>query len=127
MNELYCEMCLQKGKMPISFSVYYDVFETTGLRFKKNTDTCCTCDVFETKSRFLQDLKTNIVYYKIQLWTMNETIRDLGDDTSYCFLWHEALVGRGSDQVVSVRYMHIQANIPGNAQKLTTFSDTCAR
>ncbi|KAJ8883556.1 hypothetical protein PR048_015400 [Dryococelus australis] len=72
------------------------------------------------------DLKTNIVYYKRQLWTMNKTIRDLGDDTSYCFMWHEALVGRGSDQMASVLYKHIQANIPSNVQNLTTFSDACA-
>ncbi|KAJ8866501.1 hypothetical protein PR048_032344 [Dryococelus australis] len=83
----------KKGKTPISYSVYYDVFKATGLRFKKPyTDICRTCDVFETKSRFL-----------------------------------EALAGRGSDQVASVLYKHIHANIPGNIKKLTTFPDTCAR
>ncbi|KAJ8886254.1 hypothetical protein PR048_012463 [Dryococelus australis] len=55
MYELYCEKCLQEGKMPISYSVYYFVFQATGLRFKKpHTDTCRTCDVLETKLRFLQ-------------------------------------------------------------------------
>jgi len=50
------------------------------------------------------DLKTNIVFYKRQLWTYNETIRDIGLNESFCYMWHEAIAGRGSNQIASVLY-----------------------
>jgi hypothetical protein len=43
---------------------------------------------------------------------MNETIRDCKDNVGHCYLWHKALGGRGSDQVVSVLYKHTMSLIP---------------
>lgn len=72
------------------------------------------------------DLKTNIVFYKRQLWTYNETIRDLGKNESYCYMWHEALAGRGSIEVASILYKFIQGKIDNNITHLITYSDTCS-
>lgn len=41
------------------------------------------------------DLKTNVVFYKRQLWIYNETIRDIGLKETYCYIWHKALARRG--------------------------------
>lgn len=72
------------------------------------------------------DLKTNIVFYKRQLWTYNETIRDIGLNKSYCYMWHEALAGRGSNQIASILYKFIEDNIPNTVTHLITYSDTCS-
>jgi len=72
------------------------------------------------------DLKTNIVFYKRQLWTYNETIRDIGLNKSFCYMWHEAIAGRGSNQIASVLYKFIQENIQNTITHLITYSDTCS-
>jgi len=72
------------------------------------------------------DLKTNIVFYKRQLWTYNETIRDLSKNESYCYMWHEAIARRGSIEVASILYKFIQGKIDNNITHLITYSDTCS-
>ncbi|KAL4154209.1 hypothetical protein QTP88_002041 [Uroleucon formosanum] len=72
------------------------------------------------------DLKTNIVFYKCQLSTYNETIRDLGKNESYCYMWHEAISGRGSNEVAFVLYKFIQCKIDNNITYLINYSDTCS-
>jgi len=70
------------------------------------------------------DLKTNIVFYKRQLWTYNETIRDIGLNKSICYMWHEAIAGRGSNQIASILYKFIEENIQNTITHLITYSDT---
>lgn len=72
------------------------------------------------------DLKTNVVFYKRQLWTYNETIRDVGMKTTFCYMWHEATAGRLSDQVASILYNFIENNVPNNILHLITNSDNCS-
>lgn len=72
------------------------------------------------------DLKTNVVFYKRQLWTYNETIRDIGSKESYCYMWHEGLAGRGSNEIGSILYKHVMEKIPNSINHLITYSDTCA-
>ncbi|KAL5238996.1 hypothetical protein ACI65C_006406 [Semiaphis heraclei] len=72
------------------------------------------------------DLKTNVVFYKRQLWTYNETIRDIGSKESYCYMWHEGLAGRGSNEIDSILYKYIMEKIPNSINHLITYSDTCA-
>lgn len=72
------------------------------------------------------DLKANVVFYKKLLWTYNETIRDIGSKESYCYMWHEGLAGRGSNEIGSILYKHIMEKIPKFINHLITYSDTCA-
>lgn len=70
-------------------------------------------------------LTTNIVYYKRLLSVYNLTIRDCcSKETSFCFMWHEGIGGRGSEQIASCVYRKI-IDLPNSVRHVTTYSDTC--
>lgn len=70
-------------------------------------------------------LSTNIAYYKRLLSTYNLTVRDCSEDGhTECYMWHEALGGRGSDQIASCIFQKIKS-LPANVHHLITYSDTC--
>lgn len=46
--------------------------------------------------------------------------------TTFCYMWHEAIAGRGSDQVASILNKFIENNVPDNILHLITYSDTCS-
>lgn len=47
---------------------------------------------------------------------------------TYCYMWHEALAGRGSNRIFksSILYKYILEKIPNSITHLVTYSDTCA-
>lgn len=70
-------------------------------------------------------LSTNIAYYKRLLSTYNLTVRDCSHvQETHCFMWHEAIGGRGSDQIASCVFRKITM-LPDNISHVTTYSDTC--
>ncbi|CAG9825651.1 unnamed protein product [Phaedon cochleariae] len=70
-------------------------------------------------------LSTNIVYYKRVLSVYNLTVRDYcSTESSICFMWHEVIGGRGSDQIASCIFKKIM-DLPDTVQHVTTYSDTC--
>lgn len=72
------------------------------------------------------DLKKNSVFYEWQLWTYNETIRDIEFNTSYCYVCHETGSVRRSDQTASVLYKFIEDNVSNHITHLITYADTCS-
>lgn len=72
-------------------------------------------------------LSTNIAYYKRMLSTYNLTIRDsTSESVTECFMWYEAVGGRGSDQIASCLYKKLR-RIPDYVSHVTTYSDTTGR
>lgn len=55
----------------------------------------------------------------------NELIRDLKENESYYYMWHE-LAGRGSNQAASIFYKFIEDKINANINHLIAYSDTCS-
>lgn len=70
-------------------------------------------------------ISANIVFYKRLLWVYNLTVRDCSKSETDCFMWHEAIAGRGSDQIASCLYKKISC-LPESVKHVITYSDTCA-
>ncbi|VVC29419.1 Hypothetical protein CINCED_3A021046, partial [Cinara cedri] len=71
-------------------------------------------------------LKTNMIFYKKQLWTDNKTIRDIRQKTTYCYIWHKALGEHRSNEVASIVDKYIEDNLTNSIEHLITYSDTCS-
>ena len=70
-------------------------------------------------------LKNSVSFYKRTLWTFNLTIYDCDEGQTYCYLWHEAVAGRGANEVGSCLFEHITKRIESEVTKLTMYSDCC--
>ncbi|KAL4084507.1 hypothetical protein QTP88_000049 [Uroleucon formosanum] len=70
-------------------------------------------------------LSTNVSFYKRLLSTFNLTIRDCSENEgTECYMWHEAIGGRGSNEIASCLYQKI-LNLLNNVTHIITYSDTC--
>ncbi|KAL4103397.1 hypothetical protein QTP88_018774 [Uroleucon formosanum] len=70
-------------------------------------------------------LSTNVSFYKRLLSTFNLTIRDcFENEGTECYMWHEAIGERGSNEIASCLYQKI-LNLLNNVTHIITYSDTC--
>ncbi|KAL4126982.1 hypothetical protein QTP88_011180 [Uroleucon formosanum] len=70
-------------------------------------------------------LCTNASFYKRLLSTFNLTIRDCSENEgTECYMWHEAIGGRGSNEIASCLYQKI-LNLLNNVTHIITYSDKC--
>lgn len=70
-------------------------------------------------------LQSSVAFYKRQLWTFNLTIHNNADGQSFNYMWHEAVAGRGANEIASCLFKHLINNTPNNVTELTFYSDTC--
>ncbi|KAL4103398.1 hypothetical protein QTP88_018775 [Uroleucon formosanum] len=70
-------------------------------------------------------LSTNVSFYKRLLSTFNLTIRDcFENEGTECYMWHEAIGERGSNEIASCLYQKI-LNLLNNVTHIITYYDTC--
>uniref|UniRef100_A0A069DZ34 Putative sola1-8 ap n=1 Tax=Panstrongylus megistus TaxID=65343 RepID=A0A069DZ34_9HEMI len=70
-------------------------------------------------------ISTNVACYKRLLATYNLTIRDCSViGGTECYMWHEAIGGRGSNQIASCLYKKLNS-LPPHVSHVITDSDTC--
>ncbi|CAH1112278.1 unnamed protein product [Psylliodes chrysocephalus] len=56
-------------------------------------------------------VQSSLAFYKRQLWTFNLTIHDSDTSQATCFVWHEAITKRGSDDIGSCLYKYLQEDL----------------
>ncbi|XP_050298051.1 uncharacterized protein LOC126737272 isoform X1 [Anthonomus grandis grandis] len=167
----------EETKDKIGFSTYKSIFyKNFNLRRKPVKDTCNTCDSFNIKIKYNDDLKeqyklehenhlvtaneareamkcdlkraknnaklkavtydmekvlglpklpTNLVYYKRQLSIYHEGVHAGSTDTPYCFIWTEAIAGRGAQEVGSCLKKIIDNYLVQGKEELILWSDSC--
>jgi len=69
--------------------------------------------------------KVNVIslFYKRKLSCYNLTIYNLATGDVSCYMWHEGIGGRGSDEMASCVYDYIQS-LPECTEHVYLFSDT---
>ncbi|KAL4152898.1 hypothetical protein QTP88_000731 [Uroleucon formosanum] len=70
-------------------------------------------------------LQSSVAFYKRQLWTFNLTIHNYADGQSFNYMWHEAIAGRGVNEIDSCLFKHLINNTANNVTEITFYSDTC--
>lgn len=64
-------------------------------------------------------------YYRSKLSTYNLTFYSLGNNQGYCYMWYEALGGRGSTEIATCVLRFIQEAKEKGKTEFSFFSDNC--
>lgn len=65
-------------------------------------------------------------YYKSKYSTLNFTIYDIGNNEGYCYVWHEQIARRGSNEISSCLWKFIKAQVDQGIKKIIFYSDNCS-
>ncbi|KAJ8964508.1 hypothetical protein NQ314_004796 [Rhamnusium bicolor] len=70
----------------------------------------------------------SIFYYRSKLNTMNLTVSSLGEDETWCFVWHEGDGGKGATEIGSCILFYLQykaETCDSDDLEITLYSDNC--
>lgn len=73
--------------------------------------------------RYCPYVKAKTVFYKRQLAVYNLTIYDVASCQAVCYMWHEAVAGRGSNEISSCVFDYLKTH--ANGKPFVLLSDTC--
>lgn len=73
--------------------------------------------------RYCPSSNAKAIFYKRRLAVYNLTVYNVGTKEATCFMWHEGMAGRGSDEVASCLYMYFRQHCDG--KPFVLMSDTC--
>lgn len=69
--------------------------------------------------------EVSIFYYKRKLPTLNFTVYKLADKVGMCYMWHEGIAKRGSNEVSSCLYNFIREHASNGVKDFRFWSDNC--
>ncbi|KAK9675126.1 hypothetical protein QE152_g40621, partial [Popillia japonica] len=69
---------------------------------------------------------TSVAFYKRQLWTFNITRLRCDDSSSFNMMWHEAISGRGANNIAFCLFKHFTETISPEVEHIILYSDTCS-
>ena len=69
--------------------------------------------------------EVSLFYFSRKLSTYNFSISDLTNDEVICFVWNEAISGRGSNEISSCLFQILKKWDANGAQEIKLFSDAC--
>jgi hypothetical protein len=70
-------------------------------------------------------LNVSSLFYKRKLATFNLTTYELASKKVNCYMWHEAVAGRGSCEIATCIHMLLKS-LPDQVNHVILFSDTCS-
>lgn len=121
----------EKNKIQIDFETHQKLADQGYAQKKLDKEMCLqttdkTVLVFDLQQVLATpSLTANISFYKRLLSTYNLTIRDCSKEGgTECYMWHEAIGGRGSEQIASCMFKKLQS-LPASISHVITYSDTC--
>lgn len=135
-----CSLCIayregsedDKAKLKQKYNIH--ISEKTTAREKKAAckkeameDKTMLCGVFDLQQViYLPRTNESAVFYKSRLSNFNLTFYNIATKECFCFIWHEAISGRGSSEIATCLYKVLEEYITNqSASRIVLFSDGC--
>ncbi|KAK9751589.1 hypothetical protein QE152_g4983 [Popillia japonica] len=138
-----CQTC-DKLNMLIKVTKDHETEKTTKMELTKHQDEAEDADESKIRDKKMAtECKTKLIYtfdlqqclltlaivtyvsfYKRPLWTFNITLHRCNDSSSFNMMWHEAISGRGANNIASCLFKHFTEIMSPEVEHVILYSDT---